>query len=111
LFKYLDIERIGSCAQHICRTIKFCEEEVEPWTGDINLHVVKKIQSSSSLSEIPGLPSLKSKRQRRSVIAASSKIRALHGLLNLDKMLAYGAVSLKMNVAHSSAVLREIVRA
>jgi hypothetical protein len=30
--------------------------------------------------------------------------------LNLDKMLASGAVSLKMNVAHSSAVLHEIVR-
>jgi hypothetical protein len=31
--------------------------------------------------------------------------------LNLDKMLAYGAVYLKMNAAHLSVVLREIVRA
>jgi hypothetical protein len=92
-------------------TITKFEEEVEPWTGDINLHVVKKIQSSSSLSEILDLPSLRSKKRRRSAIAASLRIHALHGLLNLDKMLEYGVVSLKMSAVHLSVVLREIVRA
>jgi hypothetical protein len=52
-------------------TITKFEEEVEPWTGDINLHVVKKIQSSSSLLEILGLPSLRSKKRRKFAIAAS----------------------------------------
>jgi hypothetical protein len=31
--------------------------------------------------------------------------------LNLDKMLEYGVVSLKMSAVHLSVVLREIVRA
>jgi hypothetical protein len=97
-------------AQSTRGTITKFKEEVEPWTGDINLHVVKKIQSFSSLSEILGLPSLRSKKRRKFAIAASSKIRALHGRLNQDKTLVSGVVSLKMNAAHLSDVQHEIVR-
>jgi hypothetical protein len=98
-------------AQSTRGTITKFKEEVEPWTGDINLHVVKKIQSSSSLSEILGLQSLRSKKRRKFAIAVSSKIRALHGHLNQDKTLVSGVVSLKMNAAHLSDVLHEIVPA
>jgi hypothetical protein len=98
-------------AQSTRGTITKFKEEVEPWTGDINLHVVKKIQSFSSLSEILGLQSLRSKKRRKFAIAVSSKIRALHGHLNLDKTLVSGVVSLKMNAGHLSDVLHEIVPA
>jgi hypothetical protein len=98
-------------AQSTRGTITKFEEEVEPWTGDINLHVVKKTQNSSSLSEIPGPRSLRSKKRRRSAIAASSKNHVVHGHLNLDKMQVSGVVSLKMNAVHSSVALHEIARA
>jgi hypothetical protein len=79
------------------------------WIGDINQHAAKKIQSSSFQLEIPDLLSLRSKRRKRSVIAASLKMPASPGLSRADKMQEFGAVSQKMSAVLLSAVLREIV--
>jgi hypothetical protein len=79
----------------------------EPWIGDINQLVAKKIQSSSSRSEIRGLQSPKSKRLKKSVTAALSKKLAWHGLLNLGRMLASGADYQRMNAERSSAAQHE----
>jgi hypothetical protein len=57
-----------------------------------------KIQSSSSLLEIQGLPSLKSKRLKRFAIDASSRMHAWLGLWNPVRTLAFGAAYLRMNV-------------
>jgi hypothetical protein len=84
-------------------------EGVDPWIGDINQHAAKKIQSSSFQLEIPDLLSLRSKRRKRSVIAASLKMPASPGLSRADKMREFGAVSQKMSAVLLSAVLREIV--
>jgi hypothetical protein len=79
--------------------------EGELWTGDINLHVARKIQSSSSPLEIQDLPFLRSKRLRRSAIVVSLRMPASLGPLNLDRMLEFGAGYLKMNAALLSVAL------
>jgi hypothetical protein len=57
-----------------------------------------KILSSSSLLEIPGQLSLRSRKRKRSAIDALLRTLVWLGRWNLVKMLESGAVSQKMSV-------------
>jgi hypothetical protein len=75
-------------------------EEERSWIGDINQHAATKTLNSSSQLETPVLPSLRSKRRRRSVTVASSAKLVSHGHLKVARMLEYGAVFQRMSVVH-----------
>jgi hypothetical protein len=75
-------------------------EEERSWIGDINQHAAMKTLNSSFQLETLALPSLRSKRRRRSVTVALCAKLVCHGLLKAAKMLESGAVFQKMSVVH-----------
>jgi hypothetical protein len=74
--------------------------EERSWIGDINQHAAMKTLNSSFQLETLALPSLRSKRRRRSVTVALCAKLVCHGLLKAAKMLESGAVFQKMSVVH-----------